>query len=115
MVACVQIVFKEHNKMYNQFAPNVALNSGFDLSATVPVDSIKEFSDTLISMLRNKEEVMVLTPCNLVTEELIGNVVLVKLDSIASINIVPADKLPVLPNNGTNGNLPIYPGGTGGN
>lgn len=110
MVACVQIVFKEHNRMYNQFAPNAALNSGLDLSATVPVDSIKEFSDTLISMLRNKEEVMVLTPCNLVTEELIGNVILVKLDSVASINIVPADKLPVF-----TGNSPVYPSGTGGN
>ena len=110
MVACVQIVFKEHSRMYNQFAPAATSVSGFDLSATVPVDSIKEFSDTLISMLRNKEEVMVLTPCNLVTEELIGNVVLVKLDSVASINIVPADKLPVF-----TGNSPVYPSGTGGN
>ena len=110
MVACVQIVFKEHSRMYNQFAPAATSVSGFDLSATVPVDSIKEFSDTLISMLRNKEEVMVLTPCNLVTEELIGNVILVKLDSVASINIVSADKLPVF-----TGNSPVYPSGTGGN
>lgn len=111
MVICVQIVFKEHSRTYNQFAPAATSVSGFDLSATVPVDSIKEFSDTLISMFREKEEVMVLTPCNLVTEELIGNVVLVKLDSVASINIVPVDKLPV----GLTGNLPTYPSGTGGN
>ena len=111
MVITVQVVYKKIGyKDYNPYVNSPAVTA-YDLSVTVPVESVKEFSDTLISMFRNDEKVMALTPCNPVTEALIGNVVLVALDSVASINIAPVDQTPVFSNIST----PIYPGGTGGN